>query len=202
MAGKRNDTQSKILEYIETSSQINGYPPSVREICEATGLKSTSTVHGHLVRLEKKGLLNRTSMRPRAITVPDDHKKYKMDMVEVPIVGKVTAGAPITAIENIEDYISLPKAMIGEGEHYVLNVCGESMIEAGIMDGDYVVVRKQATAYNGEIVVAMIEDDATVKRFYKENGHFRLQPENCTMEPIIVSEVTILGKVVSLYRTF
>ena len=114
MAGKRNDTQSKILEYIETSSQINGYPPSVREICEATGLKSTSTVHGHLVRLEKKGLLNRTSMRPRAITVPDDHKKYKMDMVEVPIVGKVTAGAPITAIENIEDYISLPKAMIGE----------------------------------------------------------------------------------------
>ncbi|MBE5793593.1 MAG: transcriptional repressor LexA [Clostridiales bacterium] len=202
MAGRKNDTQAKILEYIETSSQINGYPPSVREICEATGLKSTSTVHGHLVRLEKKGLLNRTSMRPRAITVPDDHKKYKMDMVEVPIVGKVTAGAPITAIENIEDYISLPKSMIGEGDHYVLSVCGESMIEAGIMDGDYVVVRKQATAYNGEIVVAMIEDDATVKRFYKENGHFRLQPENCTMEPIIVPEVTILGKVVSLYRMF
>ena len=153
MAGRKNDTQAKILEYIETSSQINGYPPSVREICEATGLKSTSTVHGHLVRLEKKGLLNRTSMRPRAITVPDDHKKYKMDMVEVPIVGKVTAGAPITAIENIEDYISLPKSMIGEGDHYVLSVCGESMIEAGIMDGDYVVVRKQSTAYNGEIVV-------------------------------------------------
>ena len=202
MAGRKNDTQAKILEYIETSSQINGYPPSVREICEATGLKSTSTVHGHLVRLEKKGLLNRTSMRPRAITVPDDHKKYKLDMVEVPIVGKVTAGAPITAVENIEDYISLPKSMIGEGEHYVLSVSGESMIEAGIMDGDYVVVRKQATAYNGEIVVAMIEEDATVKRFYKENGHFRLQPENDAFEPIIVDEVVILGKVIASYRYY
>ena len=202
MAGKRNDTQAKILEYIETSSHLNGYPPSVREICEATGLKSTSTVHGHLVRLEKKGLLCRTSMRPRAITVPTDHQKYKPDVIDVPIVGRVTAGTPILAIENIEDYISLPKSMLGEGDHYILSVCGESMIEAGIMDGDYVVVRKQATAYNGEIVVAMIEDEATVKRFYKENGHFRLQPENCTMEPIIVPEVTILGKVVSLYRTF
>lgn len=202
MAGKRNETQSKILEYIERSSRVNGYPPSVREICEATGLKSTSTVHGHLVRLEKKGLLNRTSMRPRAITVPADHQKYKAEMVELPILGKVTAGIPITAIENIEDYISLPKSMIGDGDHYVLSVSGESMIEAGIMDGDYVIVRKQSTAYNGEIVVAMIEDEATVKRFYKENGHFRLQPENDTMDPIIVPDVTILGKVVSLYRMF
>ncbi len=202
MAGKRNETQGKILEYIERSSRVNGYPPSVREICEATGLKSTSTVHGHLVRLEKKGLLNRTSMRPRAITVPMDHQKYKAEMVELPILGKVTAGIPITAVENIEGYLSFPKSMIGEGDHYILSVCGESMIEAGIMDGDYVIVRKQPTAYNGEIVVAMIEDEATVKRFYKENGHFRLQPENCTMDPIIVPDVTILGKVVSLYRTF
>ena len=202
LAGKRNETQAKILEYIETSSHINGYPPSVREICEATGLKSTSTVHGHLVRLEKKGLLCRTSMRPRAITVANDHKKYKSDVIDVPIVGRVTAGTPILAIENIEDYISLPKSMLGEGDHYILSVCGESMIDAGIMDGDYVVVRKQATAYNGEIVVAMIDDEATVKRFYKENGHFRLQPENTTMEPIIVPEVSILGKVVSLYRMF
>lgn len=202
MAGRRNDTQARILEYIEKSSHVNGYPPSVREICEAIGLKSTSTVHGHLVRLEKKGLLNRTSMRPRALTVPTDHQKFKTDMFEVPIVGCVTAGTPILATENIEGYISLPKTMLGEGEYYILSVRGESMIEAGILDGDYVVVRKQATAYNGEIVIAMIDDEATVKRFYKENGHFRLQPENSTMEPIIVPEVTILGKVVLLYRTF
>lgn len=123
-------------------------------------------------------------------------------MINVPIVGRVSAGSPILATENIEDYIALPQSMLGEGEHYVLGVRGESMIEAGIMDGDYVVVRKQPTAYNGDIVVAMVEDDATVKRFYRENGHFRLQPENSTMEPIIVPEVTILGKVVSLYRIF
>ena len=123
-------------------------------------------------------------------------------MINVPIVGRVSAGTPILATENIEDYIALPQSMLGEGEHYVLGVRGESMIEAGIMDGDYVVVRKQPTAYNGDIVVAMVEDDATVKRFYRENGHFRLQPENPTMEPIIVPEVTILGKVVSLYRIF
>ncbi|MBE5801184.1 MAG: transcriptional repressor LexA [Clostridiales bacterium] len=202
MANQRGDTQAKILAYIEKASLQNGYPPSVREICDAIGLKSTSTVHGHLIRLEKKGLLYRNSMKPRAITVPTDHQMYKTEMVNVPIVGRVTAGAPILAIENIEDYIPLPQTMLGEGEHYILSVAGESMIDAGIMDGDYVVVRKQSTAYNGEIVVAMIEDDATVKRFYKENGHFRLQPENTTMEPIIVPEVTILGKVVSLYRLF
>ena len=127
---------------------------------------------------------------------------YRTEMINVPIVGRVSAGSPILATENIEDYIALPQSMLGEGEHYVLGVRGESMIEAGIMDGDYVVVRKQPTAYNGDIVVAMVEDDATVKRFYRENGHFRLQPENSTMEPIIVPEVTILGKVVSLYRIF
>ncbi len=202
MAGKRNETQAKILEYIEKSSHLNGYPPSVREICEATGLKSTSTVHGHLVRLEKKGLLCRTSMRPRAITVASDHKKIKLDTIDVPLVGRVTAGIPIEAREDIEEFVSLPKCMVGEGEHYILAVRGESMINAGIMDGDYVVVRKQETAYNGEIVVAMIDDEATIKRYYRENGHFRLQPENPTMEPIIVPDVSILGKVVSLYRMF
>ena len=160
MANQRGDTQAKILAYIEKATLQKGYPPSVREICDATGLKSTSTV------------------------------------------GRVSAGSPILATENIEDYIALPQSMLGEGEHYVLGVRGESMIEAGIMDGDYVVVRKQPTAYNGDIVVAMVEDDATVKRFYRENGHFRLQPENSNMEPIIVPEVTILGKVVSLYRIF
>ena len=202
MANQRGDTQAKILAYIEEATLQKGYPPSVREICDATGLKSTSTVHGHLIRLEKKGLLYRDSMKPRAISVPSDHQMYRTEMINVPIVGRVSAGSPILATENIEDYIALPQSMLGEGEHYVLGVRGESMIEAGIMDGDYVVVRKQPTAYNGDIVVAMVEDDATVKRFYRENGHFRLQPENSTMEPIIVPEVTILGKVVSLYRIF
>lgn len=202
MANQRGETQAKILAYIEKATLQKGYPPSVREICDATGLKSTSTVHGHLIRLEKKGLLYRDSMKPRAISVPSDHQMYRTEMINVPIVGRVSAGSPILATENIEDYIALPQSMLGEGEHYVLGVRGESMIEAGIMDGDYVVVRKQPTAYNGDIVVAMVEDDATVKRFYRENGHFRLQPENSTMEPIIVPEVTILGKVVSLYRIF
>ena len=202
MANQRGDTQAKILAYIEKATLQKGYPPSVREICDATGLKSTSTVHGHLILLEKKGLLYRDSMKPRAISVPSDHQMYRTEMINVPIVGRVSAGSPILATENIEDYIALPQSMLGEGEHYVLGVRGESRIEAGIMDGDYVVVRKQPTAYNGDIVVAMVEDDATVKRFYRENGHFRLQPENSTMEPIIVPEVTILGKVVSLYRIF
>ena len=202
MANQRGDTQAKILAYIEKATLQKGYPPSVREICDATGLKSTSTVHGHLIRLEKKGLLYRDSMKPRAISVPSDHQMYRTEMINVPIVGRVSAGSPILATENIEDYIALPQSMLGEGEHYVLGVRGESMIEAGIMDGDYIIVRQQSTANSGQIVVAMVEDDATVKRFYRENGHFRLQPENSTMEPIIVPEVTILGKVVSLYRIF
>ena len=202
MAGSRGDTQAKILAYIEKATLQKGYPPSVREICEAIGLKSTSTVHGHLIRLEKKGLLYRDSMKPRAISVPADHQAYRADMVPVPVVGRVTAGVPITATENIEDYIPLPQAMLGSGEHFILSVSGESMIEAGILDGDYVIVRKQSNADNGDIVIAMIEDEATVKRYYKENGGFRLQPENSTMSPIIVSELTILGKVVSLYRFY
>lgn len=202
MSNSRGDTQAKILAYIEMATLQKGYPPSVREICTATGLKSTSTVHGHLIRLEKKGLLYRDSMKPRAISVPVDHQMYRSEMINVPIVGRVTAGMPILATENIEDYIALPETMLGKGDHYILSVCGESMIEAGIMDGDYVVVKKQETAYNGDIVIAMIEDEATVKRYYRENGHFRLQPENQTMEPIIVPDVTILGKVVSLYRLF
>ena len=141
-------------------------------------------------------------MKPRAISVPADHQMYRAEMVNVPVLGRVTAGVPILATENIEDYVSLPQTMLGQGEHYILSVRGESMIGAGIMDGDYVVVRRQNTAYNGDIVIAMIEDEATVKRFYKEKGVFRLQPENPCMEPIIVPEVTILGKVVSLYRIF
>ena len=202
MSNPRGDSQARILDYIEQFSRDKGYPPSVREICDATGLHSTSTVHGHLIRLEKKGLLYRDSMKPRAISITSERQYNDVEMVTVPIVGRVTAGTPILAQENISDHISLPVTMLGRGVHYVLGVRGESMIEAGIMDGDYVVVRKQPEAFNGDIVVAMIEDEATVKRFYKENGHFRLQPENHTMRPIIVPEVTILGKVVSLYRMF
>jgi repressor LexA len=205
MSNPRGDSQTRILDYIEKTTRQKGYPPSVREICDATGLKSTSTVHGHLIRLEKKGLISRDSMKPRAISLPFDRDataSERSGMVSIPIVGRVTAGMPILATENIEEYVSLPQVMIGDGEHYVLGVRGESMIDAGIMDGDYVVVRKQPTAYNGDIVVAMIEDEATVKRFYRENGVFRLQPENPTMKPIIVPEVTILGKVVSLYRVY
>ncbi len=200
MSNPRGDSQARILEYIQKATKEKGYPPSVREICDATGLKSTSTVHGHLLRLQKKGLLNRDSMKPRAISVPTSPAAQDTDATPVPVVGYVAAGAPILAAENIEEYVALPQTMLGEGEHYVLRVRGESMIDAGILSGDYVVVKKQPTAYNGDIVVAMIEDEATVKRYYRENGMFRLQPENRSMQPIFATEVTILGKVVSLYR--
>lgn len=202
MRKPRGDNQQKILDFIKKEIQTKGYPPSVREIGDAVGLKSTSTVHGHLTRLEKKGLLYRDSMKPRAIEIlEEDFIGYGSgNSSSIPLVGKVTAGEPILAIENIEEYIPLPKTMLGEGSFFILCVQGESMIEAGIVDGDYVVVRKQPDAQNGDIVVAMVEDEATVKRFYKENGHFRLQPENPTMSPIIVPDVSILGKVVSLYR--
>ena len=200
----RGDMQRKILAYIQSEIRERGYAPSVREIGEAVGLKSTSTVHGHLMRLEKKGLLHRDAMKPRAMGLaasagpaePDDAP----DVRRIPVVGRVAAGMPILAEENIEEELPLPSGFAGEGEHFILRVRGDSMIEAGILDGDYIVVRKQPDASNGEIVVAMVEDGATVKRFYKENGHFRLQPENSTMEPIIVPEVVILGKVVSLLR--
>jgi repressor LexA len=200
MKRPRGDNQGKILEYIKSEIQSKGYPPSVREICDAVGLKSTSTVHGHLTRLQKKGLLNRDPMKPRAMEVLGDPNFARKEIFSVPIVGRVTAGTPILAQENIEDMMLISADFLGEGEHFILLVRGESMINAGILDGDYVVVRKQLHANNGEIVVAMIEDEATVKRFYKEDGHFRLQPENDHMNPIIVPEVTVLGKVVTLFR--
>lgn len=199
----RNDTQEKILRYIQFVIDTRGYPPSVREIGEAVGLKSTSTVHGHLTRLEKRGLLHRDAMKPRAMGLSESVKirnDIPENLLQIPVVGSVAAGIPILAEENIEDELTLPSVLVGEGEHFILRVCGSSMIEVGMLDGDYIVVRKQREALNGEIVVALIEDEATVKRFYKENGHFRLQPENSSMEPIIVNEVTILGKVVSLLR--
>lgn len=196
----RGDNQQKILDFIKSEIQTKGYPPSVREIANAVGLKSTSTVHGHLQRLEKRGLIHRDAMKPRAMEVVGDPNFMRNNTTAVPVVGRVTAGLPILAEENLEDYVQIPDIMLGEGEHFILLVRGESMIEAGILDGDYIVVRKQQEANNGDIVVAMIDDSATVKRCYKEDGRFRLQPENHTMAPIYTREITILGKVISLYR--
>lgn len=196
----RGDNQAKILAFIKREIQKKGYPPSVREICDAVGLKSTSTVHGHLTRLEKKGLLHRGTMKPRAIEVLGDPAFDRNATISVPMLGRVAAGNPITALEEAEDQLMLPKEIIGDGDHFILVIQGTSMINVGILDGDYVVVRKQSDANNGEIVVAMVEDEATVKRFYREGGRFRLQPENDVMEPIIVPEVTILGKIVALIR--
>lgn len=200
MRTPQGDSQAKILAFIKSEVQSRGYPPSVREICEAVGLKSTSTVHGHLTRLEKKGLLHRDSMKPRAIEVLGDPAFDRSATISVPLVGRVAAGVPITAIEDVQSYLMLPTELIGSGEHFILTVQGSSMINIGIHDGDYVVVRKQQSAENGEIVVAMVEDEATVKRFYKEGTHFRLQPENDMMEPIIVEDCVILGKVTALLR--
>lgn len=199
----RGDTQEKILAYIESEIRTRGYAPSVREIGEAVGLKSTSTVHGHLMRLEKKGLLHRDAMKPRAMgvcTPAEEESAAPLRVRQLPIVGRVAAGLPILAEENIEEYIAMPEELVGEGEYFVLRVRGESMIKAGIWSDDYIVVHKQPDARNGDIVVALVDDEATVKRFYKENGYFRLQPENDAMIPIIVPSVTILGKVISLMR--
>ena len=199
----RGDTQEKILAYIQHEISSRGYAPSVREIGEAVGLKSTSTVHGHLQRLEKKGLLHRDAMKPRAMGLSschEDDQTAQQSAIPCPVVGRVAAGAPILAEENTEEMLCVPTELLEDGEHFILKVRGDSMIQAGIFHGDYIIVRKQPDAYNGEIIVAMVEDEATVKRFYKENGHFRLQPENDSMSPIIVNNVVILGKVVSLMR--
>ena len=200
----RGDTQQRILEFIEQEIAQKGYPPSVREIGDAVGLKSTSTVHGHLRRLEARGLLRRDAMKPRAIEVrTNDTVSGRLNGVQmVPLIGNVAAGSPILAEEYVEENIPLPEALLGEGKHFILKVHGDSMINAGIMDGDYVVVRQQNTANNGEIVVALIDGSATVKRFYRENGHFRLQPENSSMLPIITRSVDIAGKVVTVYRKY
>ncbi|MHA6484010.1 transcriptional repressor LexA [Paenibacillus sp. strain BS8-2] len=202
---KISKRQNSILEFIKQEVRDKGYPPSVREIAEAVGLLSSSTVHGHLDRLEKKGFIRRDPTKPRAIEIlsqDDNDNVIHMPVAQVPIVGKVTAGIPITATENIEDYFPLPAHYVGDNNNvFILNVIGESMIEAGIHNGDYVIVRQQQTANNGDIVVAMTEDDeATVKTFYKEKDHIRLQPENDTMEPLRLSNVTILGKVIGLFR--
>jgi repressor LexA len=201
---KISNRQHAILEFIKTEVKEKGYPPSVREIGEAVGLASSSTVHGHLDRLEKKGMIRRDPTKPRAIEILDQDDRevnFPLSVAQVPVVGKVTAGIPITATENIEEYFPLPAHFVGDNQVFMLNVIGESMIEAGIHNGDFVIVRQQQTANNGEIVVAMNEDDeATVKTFYKERDHIRLQPENSAMEPIRLKQVTILGKVIGLFR--
>ncbi|MCR2820621.1 transcriptional repressor LexA [Lederbergia panacisoli] len=201
---KLSKRQQDILDFIKLEVKSKGYPPSVREIGEAVGLASSSTVHGHLARLENKGLIRRDPTKPRAIEIiqPDNDNIPHQKTISVPLVGKVTAGLPISAIENIEEYFPLPEQLVpADDQVFMLEIVGESMIEAGILDGDYVIVRQQSTANNGEIVVAMTdENEATVKRFFKERDYFRLQPENSNMEPIILREVSILGKVVGLYR--
>jgi repressor LexA len=198
-----SDKQKRILDFLKKELVDKGYPPSVREICNAVGLKSTSTVHGYLERLEKKGLIRRDPSKPRAIEILDDISPIaKKELVNVPIVGKVTAGQPILAVENIEDTFPLPVEYLHNSDVFMLTVKGESMKEAGILDGDYVIVRQQQTANNGDMVVALIEDEATVKTFYKENDYIRLQPENSDMDPIIVRDVTILGKVIGVIRLF
>jgi repressor LexA len=202
---KLSSKQLAILDFIKKEVKEKGYPPSVREIGEAVGLSSVSTVHGHLARLEKKGLIRRDPTKPRAIEILDGERNpagfEEIKTVQIPVLGKVTAGIPITAVENIEEYFVLPENVVGKDTVYMLRVTGESMIEIGILDGDYVIVRQQQTAKNGDIVVAMTEEDeATVKRFFKEKNHIRLQPENLTMEPILLPSVTILGKVIGVYR--
>ncbi|MHC0037105.1 transcriptional repressor LexA [Pseudoneobacillus sp. C159] len=201
---KISKRQQDILEFIKEEVRAKGYPPSVREIGEAVGLASSSTVHGHLNRLESKGLIRRDPTKPRAIEILDESSSPlpTHNVINVPIIGKVTAGLPITAIENVEEYFPLPASFGSSDDHiFMLEIMGDSMIEAGILDGDYVVVKQQRTANNGEIVVAMTdEDEATVKRFFKEKDHFRLQPENSSLEPIILQNVSILGKVIGVYR--
>ncbi len=195
-------TQRKVFLYIKDFVENNNYPPSVRDICAAVGLSSTSTVHGHLKRLEQKGLIRRTSKMSRAIEILDADSEAKAKVMSVPVVGKVTAGLPILATENVEEYIPLPNSFVRDENSFVLIVKGDSMIEAGINDRDFIVVRKQNYADDGDIIVALIEDEATVKTFYQEGKNIRLQPENQTMEPFIypANEVMILGKVTGLFR--
>lgn len=203
--------EKAILRFIEKQVKENSYPPSVREIGKAVGLSSTATVHGYLAKLEQKGYIKKENQKGRTLkllksengkTPSQEGKDFYSgkELVEVPVIGKITAGAPILAVENVTDTFPIPVDFVGNSESFMLTVRGESMIEAGILNGDYILVKKQNTANNGEIVVALIEDEATVKTFYKEKDHIRLQPENSTMDPIIVPNCEILGKVIGVFR--
>ena len=202
--GKITQKQSEILEYMKNEILNRGFPPSVREICEAVHLKSTSSVHSHLETLEKNGYIRRDPTKPRAIEIVDDNfNLVRREVVNVPIVGTVAAGQPLLAVENIEGYFPIPAEFMPNEQSFMLKVKGESMVNAGIFDGDQVLVRKQSTAEDGDIVVALIEDGATVKTFHKEKGYYRLQPENDAMDPIIVQgELQILGKVFGVFRLY
>ena len=202
MSDDLHGKSQEILDFIKQQQMEKGYPPSVREICEAVGLKSTSTVHGHLDRLEKKGYIRRDKTKPRAIEILDEDALFfsSRDFVQVPVLGRVTAGQPILAVENIEETFPLPSQYLPNSDVFMLRVEGESMIGAGIFDGDQVIVKKQEYAENGDYVVALLEDEATIKTFYREKGYVRLQPENPSMEPIITRDVRILGKVIGLFR--
>ena len=201
--GKISPKQQEILEYIKAQILERGFPPAVRDICEAVNLKSTSSVHSHLETLEKNGYIRRDPTKPRAIEILDDSFNFtRREMVNVPILGRVAAGEPILAEQNIENYFPIPMEYMPNRQTFMLKVKGESMINAGILDGDYVLVEERKTARNGEMVVALVEDGATVKTFYKEEGIIRLQPQNDTMDPIIVRDVQILGKVIGVFRFF
>ncbi len=201
--GKITGKQKEILEYIKNEILMRGYPPAVREICEAVGLKSTSSVHSHLETLEKNGYIRRDPTKPRAIEIVDDSfQMVRREMTSIPIIGRVAAGEPIFAEENIEGYFPMPVDMVPNAESFVLNVKGDSMINVGIYSGDQIFVEKCNTAHNGDTVVALIDDSATVKTYYKENGYYRLQPENDTMEPIITDHLEIMGKVFGVFRLY
>ena len=199
--GKISEKQTEILEYIKESILKRGYPPAVREICDAVHLRSTSSVHAHLEALERNGYIRKDPTKPRTIEVMDDtFNLTRREIANIPLLGQVAAGEPVFAEQNIMDYFPLPVDMLPNQETFMLKVCGDSMINVGIFNGDNVIVAKQRTAANGEIVVALTEEGATVKRFYKENGYYRLQPENDSMEPIVVPQVSILGRVIGLIR--
>ena len=203
MAGQITPKQEEILNYIKNEILERGFPPAVREICQAVHLKSTSSVHSHLESLEKNGYIRRDPTKPRAIEILDESfNMLRREMVNVPVVGTVAAGQPILAEQNIESYFPIPAEYMPNDQTFILRVKGDSMVNAGIMNGDRVVVKQQSSASNGDIVVALIDDSATVKTYYKENGHYRLQPENDTMDPIIVDDLKILGKVFGVFRFF
>jgi repressor LexA len=201
--GKISSKQQEILDFLKEEILNKGYPPAVREICEAVHLKSTSSVHAHLETLEKNGYIRRDPTKPRAIEIVDDNfNMVRTEMVSIPLVGRVAAGEPILAVENIESYFPIPAEYVPRGETFMLKVQGESMINAGIMDGDLILVESVNVARNGDMVVALVDDSATVKTFYHEGDHIRLQPENDNMDPILLNEVTILGKVFGVFRFF
>ncbi|OOM77414.1 LexA repressor [Clostridium puniceum] len=196
------DKQSEIYEFLKSYTESKGYPPSVREICEAVSLRSTSTVHGHLKRLEKKGMIKRDPSKPRALEIAE-LSAPKKEMINIPIVGKITAGLPILATENIEDTFPIPLDYIKhDNELFILRVSGQSMVNVGIRDNDLAIIESTQRAVNGDIVVALIDESATIKRFFKEKDHIRLQPENDAMDPILVDDCKVLGKLVGIFRSF